>query len=48
MGSGRFLIDDAAYFELEMRLAWLAPFLILLCLIQLMEERSLAPTFSIW
>ena len=35
------------YFELEIRLAWLAPFLILLCLIQLIVERSLAPVFSI-
>lgn len=35
------------YLELETRLAWLAPFLILVCLIQLMVERSFSPTFSI-
>jgi hypothetical protein len=35
------------YFEEEVKLAWLAPFLILLCLIQLMVERSFSPTFSI-
>ena len=35
------------YFEDEVKLAWLAPFLILLCLIQLMVERSFSPTFSI-
>lgn len=48
-GSGRFRWNiEGLYFELEIKLAWVAPFLILLCLIQLMVERSLAPTFSIW
>lgn len=46
-GDGRFETDTRDYFELEVKLAWLAPFLILLCLIQLIVERSFAPTFSI-
>jgi len=36
-----------AYFEDDVKLAWLAPFLILDDLIQLIVERSFSPTFSI-
>ncbi len=36
------------YFEDEVKLAWLAPFLIFFALSQLMVERSFSPTFSIW
>lgn len=48
-GNGRYDFSSRlkTYFDEEVKLAWLAPFLILEDLIQLMVERSFSPTFSI-